>query len=364
MSFALLKSQRHIRTSVSRSFGATRSRAHESLTSICLHGVESKNRNIRPHCTSGSRIKSVLRLFHRISLTARYCQLSGIGREHLPAPINMDNLEPTSLLFHHDGDLTEQEAHIKACVPYDALSDADKQLYKDPPANLHAVAVDGTIFHPQGGGQPSDIGHITSDGVSFKVLSARTSVSHQGVVLHFGTFESQESSFKPGAACKQEINAEKRLLFSKYHTAGHVLGSAVRHLLEKEVSGFDELKASHFPDSASCEFAGLIAGSHKEAIQAKLDEFIAAAMPVKIDWWAEEEFHREGVARLIPDKATREAMGVKPGEKFRVVKIVGAEVYPCGGTHVHRTDQCRKTVVRKIGRSKGTSRVSYTLPDA
>ena len=276
----------------------------------------------------------------------------------------MDNLEPTSLLFHHNGDLHEHEAQIVACIPFSELPDPDKQLYKDPPSDLFAVAVNETIFHPQGGGQPSDVGHISTASATFEVLSARTSISRQGVVLHFGTFKSKDATFKPGESCKQMIDADKRLLFSKYHTAGHVLGSAVRHLLEKEVSGFDELKASHFPDSASCEFAGLIAGSHKEAIQAKLDEFIDAAMPVEIDWWGEEDFRREGVARLIPDKATREAMGVKPGEKFRVVKIVGAEVYPCGGTHVKTTDLCGKTVVRKIGRSKGTSRVSYTLPDA
>jgi Ser-tRNA(Ala) deacylase AlaX len=208
------------------------------------------------------------------------------------------------------------------------------------------------------------VGSINSAIASFDVLSARTSAIHQGLVLHFGKFTPAEANFKVGESCTQAIDREKRLLFSKYHTAGHVLGSAVRHLLENEVPGFDELKASHFPDSASCEFAGSIAGSHKEAIQQRLDEFITAGMPVEIEWWSEEDFQREGVARLLPDDATREAMGVKPGEKFRMVRIVGAEVYPCGGTHVRTTDACGKTVVRKIGRSKGTSRVSYTLPDA
>lgn len=276
----------------------------------------------------------------------------------------MDELDATALRFHTEMDVLDGQTRVQACIAYSDLLEADQQLYKGATPELCAIIVEETLFHPQGGGQPSDVGEMVINGSVFDVLSARTAASRAGVVLHFGIFKDGRPSSLPTGSCTQSVNVEKRLLYSKYHTAGHVLGSAVRHLLEKKVPGFDELKASHFPDSASCEFAGLIAGTYKEAVQQKLDEFIAAAMPVEIEFWSEEDFHREGVARLLPDEATREAMGVKPGEKFRVVKIVGAEVYPCGGTHVHTTDQCGKTVVKKISRSKGTSRVSYTLSGA
>jgi Ser-tRNA(Ala) deacylase AlaX len=278
----------------------------------------------------------------------------------------MDKLAPTSLVFQRDGNLHEHKAMIQACLPIPELSEADQQLYRESPQDVYAIVTNETIFHPQGGGQPSDIGRLTIGTRSFNVESARTSATHTGVVLHFGKFAAADdkAAFAQGGPCTQAIDTERRLLYSKYHTAGHVLGAAVRHLLQTEVEGFDELKASHFPDSAACEFAGLIAGSHKEAVQKKVDEYIAAAMPVEIDWWGEDDFEKEGMERLIPDESVREAMGVKPGEKFRVVKIVGAEVYPCGGTHVPATDQCGKTVVKKISRSKGQSRVSYNLPNA
>ncbi|KIW03758.1 uncharacterized protein PV09_05063 [Verruconis gallopava] len=278
----------------------------------------------------------------------------------------MDGLKATSLLFQRNGDLYRHDAEILACMPFSELSQDDQILFKNAPEDVCAVIVNETIFHPQGGGQPSDVGRmITGTGI-FDVLSVRTSTTHPGVVLHFGKFAqpSNETLFKAGQKCLQTVNGAKRLLYSKYHTAGHVLGAAVRHLLEKQVEGFDELKASHFPDSASCEFAGLIAGSHKEAIQKKVDEYIEADMPVEIDWWSEDDFRKEGLERLIPNDEVREAMGVKPGEKFRVVKIVGAEVYPCGGTHVKSTQACGKTVVKKIARNKGQSKVSYWLPDA
>ena len=180
-----------------------------------------------------------------------------------------------------------------------------------------------------------------------------------GQVLHFGRFEpppGESKTFQVGDVVEQSIDVEKRLFYSRLHTAGHVLGSAVRHMLESEVEGFDELKASHFPDSASCEFKGLIEGKWKEPLQKRVDEYIARAMPVEIDFWDEADFKANGLERLIPDRSL-----LPPGEKFRVVRIVGAEVYPCGGTHVDTTDLCGETTVKKISRSKGVSRVSYSL---
>lgn len=241
-----------------------------------------------------------------------------------------------------------------------ALPENDFSLFKalDPDPDDLIIITPETIFHPQGGGQPSDIGFISSiveNSRKVEVVAVRTSVTNPGVVLHLAK-STGSNVFVAGEEITQSIDVEKRLLYSRLHTAGHVLGAAVRHLLESQIPGFDELKASHFPDSAACEFRGLIEGKYKEPIQTKVDEYIAKAMPVEIDWWDENDFRANNLARLIPPFQT-----VSKGEKFRVVKIVGAEVYPCGGTHVDTTDLCGKTVVRKIGRSKGTSRVAYTV---
>jgi Ser-tRNA(Ala) deacylase AlaX len=86
-------------------------------------------------------------------------------------------------------------------------------------------------------------------------------------------------------------------------------------------------------------------------------------MPVEIDFWDEEDFRREGLERLIPRDGAGNVVKRADGEKHRVVKIVGAEVYPCGGTHVASTKMCGKVGVRKISRQKGDSRVSYNVSD-
>lgn len=229
-------------------------------------------------------------------------------------------------------------------------------MFKQASDDDHVIVTEQTIFHPQGGGQPSDVGIMKASNSIFNVSAVRMDVVSNGQVLHFGRFEAGHNPFVEGETVTQEIDTEKRLLYSRLHTAGHVLGVATRKLLEKEIEGFDELKASHFPDAASCEFQGSIEGKWKDAIQKKVDEYVDDNLPVEIEWWSEEDFKNNGLERLITDNPN-----VAAGEKFRVVKIVGADTYPCGGTHVDSTADCGKTTVRKISRSKGTSRVSYAV---
>ncbi|KAF2222233.1 Threonyl/alanyl tRNA synthetase [Elsinoe ampelina] len=266
------------------------------------------------------------------------------------------SVSKTHLTFHFDADLHETDTTIQSVASVTSLSEANRGLFKSISEDDFVVVTKETIFHPQGGGQPSDVGTITSSSSKFTVTAARTDAEGLGHVLHLGQFSS-DTHFQVGEQVSQKIDSAKRIYYSRLHTAGHVLGAAVRRLLQDKVPNFDELKASHFPDSAGCEFQGSIGGEHKAEIQKQLDEYLEKAMPVEIDWWSEEDFRREGLERLIP-----EAMrGKEWEEKLRVVRIVGAEVYPCGGTHVHTTDKCGKTTVKKISRSKGNSRVSYTV---
>jgi Ser-tRNA(Ala) deacylase AlaX len=287
----------------------------------------------------------------------------------------------TELVFHRDAKRYTLPTTVIAVLPFASLASANKALFKQgqqqeasetkdasAPA-YYAVVTEATIFHPQGGGQPSDVGTITAGeggGAStLNVLSARTDAINAGQVLHFGQFTSGPAGgFAAGTSVTQAIDVNKRILYSRLHTAGHVLGAAVRHLVENEVEGFDELKASHFPDAASCEFRGKIEGHWKDPIQARVAEYISKAMPVEIDWWDAADFRKHGLERLIPQPAAPSSTTAElPTETWRIVRIVGAEVYPCGGTHVDTTDLCGETRVTKISRSKGISRVSYTLAD-
>lgn len=267
----------------------------------------------------------------------------------------------TKLVYQQDGERLLHTTKILSIVPISALTKADQSLVKDSSDIEHAVTTDSTIFYVQGGGQPSDTGTMTSDAAAkadsiFEVKLMRHP-AQGSQILHFGRFVPVEGTrFDAGEQIQQHVDAEKRTLHSRLHTAGHVLGLAINALCREGVlPPLTESKASHNPGSAAVEFGGIIEGKHKDAIQAKTDEFVRSARPVKIHWWSMEE---------LLEKCTGvvEGFELPEGEVMgRVVEMEGLGSYPCGGTHVQDCSQVGKIEVKKISRSKGMSRVSYTV---
>lgn len=306
------------------------------------------------------------------SQSARFATLSCHTQTTSVARFTMADTSDTILRYQHDGQLLRLKTKVQSLQPLSSLSEANVGLFKTAENDKDFIlTTTETIFHPQGGGQPSDEGIITiinSDGSSngthtapkLEMRSARHDAVNPGLVLHLVRFTSGQETIEitPGTDIELAVDGEKRLLYSRLHTAGHVLGGAVRHTVGDKVPNFDELKASHFPDSASCEFQGSIGGEHKEAFQTKVDEFVKEAFPVKVEFWKAADFEREGLSRLIPEN---HPMRNGDDSVLRVVRIVGVDVYPCGGTHVETTDLCGEVTVKKISRSKGNSRVSYAI---
>lgn len=236
------------------------------------------------------------------------------------------------------------------------LSEVHRPLFKNADESKDFIVITAeTIFYAQGGGQPSDTGIMTlsspSSSSTFTVTSVRN--TPDGQILHLGSFSPSSSPFQPGDSVEQAIDSEKRLLNSRIHTGGHVVGLAVRYLASS-IPDVTELKAQHYPDLAFVDFKGLIDGKHKDAIQKQVDEYIAQALPVKVYFWNEAEL-REKCA-VVP-----EAVAIPEGELVRAVDIVGAGAYPCGGTHVPDTGKVGKVTIKKISRSKGNSKVSYMV---
>jgi Ser-tRNA(Ala) deacylase AlaX len=268
-------------------------------------------------------------------------------------------MQRTDLVFQRDAHLAQMQAVILEVKPISLLDPIDRELFKQATEASYAVVTAATIFHPQGGGQPSDTGHMQNEtGAHFDMLSARTSNVSSEIVLHFGHFLDAGKVFAVGESVTQAIDEDKRLLFSRYHTAGHILGAAVRDVVAEHVEGWEKLKASHIPEMAACEYSGSIEGKWKDAVQARVDEIIDADYPVIAKWWDDDEFRLNGLEDALPD---RKALGVPADEKFRVIEIGPADTYPCGGTHVDSSKLCGKTTVKKISRSKGTSRIGYSL---
>ena len=139
-----------------------------------------------------------------------------------------------------------------------------------------AIILDQTIFYPQGGGQPCDIGTISTNQARYRVTDVR--LDAYGDVHHIGTFETAQ--FVPGEQVDLEIDQDRRIRNAKLHSAGHLLDCAVAQLgLQIKPS-----KGYHFREGPYVEYEGEIASTPEmiQAIQTNIDALIEANLPVII----------------------------------------------------------------------------------
>jgi Ser-tRNA(Ala) deacylase AlaX len=117
--------------------------------------------------------------------------------------------------------------------------------------DIISIILDQTVFYPQGGGQPYDIGTISSDNVIFQVKEVRYI---DGEVQHIGTFKS--SSFKIGNNVSCEIDVDRRKINTRLHSIGHLIDLAVKELQRSWIP----MKGYHFPEGAYIEYGADIKG--------------------------------------------------------------------------------------------------------
>lgn len=207
------------------------------------------------------------------------------------------------------------------------LATADAQVMEDAQeGGDRYIVLDRTIFHPQGGGQPSDVGVIRTPEHTFEVVRL-TETSRDGVIRHFITTQSPDATASLlGRAITMEINLEARLTFARLHTAGHLLANIV----EEECPGLEGRRGHHFTGGqAFVLFDGALPAKEslptlKATLEARLAALIAEDRPIAT--------HADGA---------------------RTVGIEGLKAYPCGGTHLEHTGEIGAVTVRSIKIEKG-----------
>lgn len=252
-------------------------------------------------------------------------------------------MEATKLIYMDDQDLLEIESGI-----------VDIQPTEDGRVN---IILDGTIFYPQGGGQPYDQGTMTNNEVEFEVQEVRF---HDGIVYHTGIYKTA-AEFKIDNNVKCIIDAERRIFNSHEHSAGHLLGILVENLRP----GFIATKGHHFPGECYVSFDGEVPEEEREMFAKQMEDTmnaaIAAAIPVEIKFV--EYSQLEELCDIIPlyvprnkpcrimricfDKNSPEGMPKKP------------ITMPCGGTHVKNLVELGRIKIKKISVKKGITKVSY-----
>lgn len=194
------------------------------------------------------------------------------------------------------------------------------------------AAVSPNIFHPKGGGQPSDEG--TLNGVP--VVPART---EDGLVVLSGGPDL--APLEPGTAVGCSIDPGLRKLHAALHTAGHVLG----HL--GEARGWSSTGHSHYPGQARLDFSP--EGLEAELATPELREQVRGELQQALD----AVLARGGSVTATTD-----------GSGHRTVTIEGVNSEPCGGTHVARLEDLRDVRILELKIKRGALKVRYEAAHA
>ncbi len=243
----------------------------------------------------------------------------------------ISGFEPTKLLYLSDSYLRSCKAQIlKAAV------EKKKRVY---------MILDQTIFHPKGGGQPSDRGTLQTASCKVDIQKA---MFQQGIVIHFGKV--LQGTIDDGLVV-EDIDWSKRYLFMKRHTAGHLLDHCLTHITGTPVVTTD----SWLGEACYVGYQGS-APSRSQIVEATTlaNNLIQEGRPVTIDTVNTQE-----LLRRAPDAPN--IYRLPDLDAYRIVTIHGGSSIPCAGTHIHDIQEIDSVTVSKIEQLDSGFRLYYDV---
>lgn len=216
----------------------------------------------------------------------------------------------------------------------DALSDGD----------AGTIFVKETPFYATSGGQEADTGMIrTAEGEfqvedTIKLLGGK--IGHVGRVV--------KGMIKVGDKAALEVDAEKRALSARNHSATHLLQKALRTVLGTHV---EQAGSSVNEERLRFDFThfSALTAEELEKVENLVNESIANALTVDIKNMPIEEARKTGAQALF---------GEKYGDIVRVVNMGDYSIEFCGGTHVGNTSEIMAMkIISETGVAAGVRRI-------
>ena len=184
------------------------------------------------------------------------------------------------------------------------------------------IALESTMFYPEGGGQPADKGSFSWENKTSKVIDVQKIGE---VVIH----KLEGNIPKIGMEVTGDIDGEYRDALSKHHSATHIVGAAARKILGAHVWQ---------------------TGAQKEATKARLDITHHKRLDIEtlneIERGANEIVMNNYtiVSKFLPRSEADEKYGMTlyqggapKYKKIRIVEIPNIDAQACAGTHVKST---------------------------
>ncbi len=212
------------------------------------------------------------------------------------------------------------------------------------------IQLDKTCFYPRGGGQDWDEGLIRDEANSAVFAVQEVRLDESGIVHHIGAYQFGE--LQVGDAVQCAVDADRRAINTRLHSAGHVVDMAVDRLGLPWIAG----KGAHYPHMSFVEYDAEVTPADAEALKKTIEnaanDIIAKGSHNEIRFMPVSEMHT--VCKHVPANipANKPARVVLYDEDFGI---------PCGGTHVRDVRDIGHITISKIKSKKGTTKVSYSL---
>ncbi len=239
-----------------------------------------------------------------------------------------EGLPPTRALYYEAPDQSEFEASVLWSAPGKAV-------------------LDQTLFYPEGGGQPTDMGAIHLGPRTEQV----TWVEKRGdVIVHH---LEGDAVLPVGEMVKGLIDRERRDAHTRHHTATHIVLAAARQVLGDHVWQSGAQKGT---DMARVDVSHFERVTREQLvdIETRANRIVLEAIPVDKTFLDRTEAERKYGFRLFQG-------GVPAGERIRVVRIADVDVEACGGTHVANTAHVGSIRMRRAERiADGVVRLEYS----
>ena len=200
------------------------------------------------------------------------------------------------------------------------------------------LALDGTVFYPEGGGQPADHGTLTlPDGARLTV----TDVHEQGGVI-WHRVDALPDTAAPGTAVTGRIDWAWRFDKMQQHTGEHILSGILHQMFGAENVGF------HIgSDAVRMDTSVPISAEGLREAELAANRIVWQNVPVLITYPTREELAR------MTYRSKKEIEG-----QVRIVTIPGADVCACCGTHTAATGAVGQIKILAAENYKGGVRLS------
>ena len=211
------------------------------------------------------------------------------------------------------------------------------------------LVTDNTPFYPEGGGQISDIGTISSKNTKIKVLNVQ---KINNLILHHTILESGEINVDDRVQMEVDVLRRKKITIN--HSSTHLLNQALREVLGSHVEQKGSLVTdkylrfdfSHNKPLSSDEIA---------LIEKIISNEISACVSTKQKVTSYKKAIESGALAFFDEKYD---------DEVRVVNIGSNSIELCGGTHITDTSSIRLfKILNESAVSTGIRRIEAITGD-